>query len=408
MLRHTDKRGVDVILDHLGGAYLAQNVRSLAIGGRLALIGVMGGRKAELDSAACSRNRLSILGSVLRPRPVAEKAAIIRAFERDVMPHFAAGRIAPLIHRVYPLEQAAEAHRAMESSEHFGKLVLRVRKCVSAMTILRSLLFVPGNKSNMLEKALGLRPDAFVPDMEDSVPAAEKANARATIASFLPRLAASGIPVIPRVNALDTDWIEDDLAAVVGPADRRRLGRQGAQRRRHQRDLAARSATLERRAGSSARHRAAHAVDRDRRSHRQRQRDLRAPASASSPSRSAARTSRTTWASSASRTNRRSRTRARAFCVAARAAHVLALDTPYFKLRDPDGLRDNSLRAKSIGFKGRFAIHPEQIGGAQRVLLAVGARDRARRARRRGVRGSRSSRPRARRRSTAGSSTCPS
>jgi NADPH2:quinone reductase len=63
---------------------------------------------------------------VLRPRPVAEKAAIIRAFEHNVMPHFAAGRIVPLIHRVYPLEQAAEAHRAMESSEHFGKLVLRV------------------------------------------------------------------------------------------------------------------------------------------------------------------------------------------------------------------------------------------------------------------------------------------
>jgi NADPH2:quinone reductase len=126
VLRHTDKRGVDVILDHLGGAYLAQNVRSLAIGGRLALIGVMGGRKAELDLGRVLANRLSILGSVLRPRPVAEKTAIVRAFERDVMPQFAAGRIAPLIHHVYPFEQAAEAHRAMESSEHFGKLVLRV------------------------------------------------------------------------------------------------------------------------------------------------------------------------------------------------------------------------------------------------------------------------------------------
>jgi NADPH2:quinone reductase len=67
------------------------------------------------------------LGSVLRPRPVEEKAAIIGAFEREVMPYFASGRIAPLIHRVYPLEQAAEAHRAMEAGEHFGKLVLRVR-----------------------------------------------------------------------------------------------------------------------------------------------------------------------------------------------------------------------------------------------------------------------------------------
>jgi putative PIG3 family NAD(P)H quinone oxidoreductase len=124
--RHTDKRGVDVILDHLGGSYLAQNVRSLAVGGRLAVIGVMGGRKGELDVGRVLAGRLSILGSVLRPRPVEEKAAIIRAFERDVMPHFAAGRIVPLISRVYPLEQAAEAHRAMEAGEHFGKLVLRV------------------------------------------------------------------------------------------------------------------------------------------------------------------------------------------------------------------------------------------------------------------------------------------
>ena len=79
--------------------------------------------------------------------------------------------------------------------------------------MLRSPLFVPGNKANMLEKALTVAPDALVPDMEDSVPAAEKANARNTIATLLPRLAASGRPVIPRVNALETDWIEADLAA---------------------------------------------------------------------------------------------------------------------------------------------------------------------------------------------------
>ena len=126
VLNYTEKRGVDVVLDHLGGSYLVQNVRSLAVGGRLALIGVMGGRKGELDLGAVLVKRLSIIGSTLRPRPVAEKTAIIRSFEREAMPHFAAGRIAPLIHRVYPLEQAAEAHRTMEASEHFGKLVLRV------------------------------------------------------------------------------------------------------------------------------------------------------------------------------------------------------------------------------------------------------------------------------------------
>jgi NADPH:quinone reductase-like Zn-dependent oxidoreductase len=125
-LRDTNKRGVDVILDHLGGVYLERNVRALAVGGRLALIGVMGGRKAELDLGRVLVNRLSILGSVLRPRPVDEKTAIVRAFEREALPHFASGRIVPLIHRVYPFEQAAEAHRTMEASEHFGKLVLHV------------------------------------------------------------------------------------------------------------------------------------------------------------------------------------------------------------------------------------------------------------------------------------------
>ncbi len=85
------------------------------------------------------------------------------------------------------------------------------------MTALRSLLFVPGNQSRMLEKALGCAPDAFVPDLEDSVPVDEKAQARDVTASFLPGLGQAGPLVIPRVNALDTGWLEDDLAAVVGP-----------------------------------------------------------------------------------------------------------------------------------------------------------------------------------------------
>ena len=84
------------------------------------------------------------------------------------------------------------------------------------MTILRSLLFVPGNTPRMLERALGLRPDAFVPDLEDSVPWDEKANARSVTASYLERLAATGRPVIPRVNSKDTGLLEEDLAAMVG------------------------------------------------------------------------------------------------------------------------------------------------------------------------------------------------
>jgi putative PIG3 family NAD(P)H quinone oxidoreductase len=126
VLNYTAKRGVDVILDHIGGPYLVPNLKALAIGGRLAVIAVMGGRRAELDLGKVLVQRLTIVGSVLRPRSVTEKAALIRKFARAVMPHFAAGRIEPVIDRVYPIEQAADAHRAMEAGQSFGKLVLRL------------------------------------------------------------------------------------------------------------------------------------------------------------------------------------------------------------------------------------------------------------------------------------------
>lgn len=121
---YTEKAGAAVILDHIGGPYLEANLRSLGVGGRLVLIGVMGGPKAEFNLARLMVKRQRILGSVLRPRSIREKAAIVAEFDRTVMPLFASGRIAPLIHEVYPVEQVADAHRAMESSSHFGKLVL--------------------------------------------------------------------------------------------------------------------------------------------------------------------------------------------------------------------------------------------------------------------------------------------
>ncbi|WP_256868189.1 aldolase/citrate lyase family protein, partial [Candidatus Entotheonella palauensis] len=85
------------------------------------------------------------------------------------------------------------------------------------MAVLRSLLFVPGNQGRMLEKAMGSRPDALVPDLEDSVPVDEKVNAREVTASYLPQLAQAGPLVIPRVNSLDTGLTEAELTAVVGP-----------------------------------------------------------------------------------------------------------------------------------------------------------------------------------------------
>lgn len=118
--------GAEVILDHIGGAYLQTNMECLAVGGTLLLIGVMGGTKAELNLALTMVKRQRIIGSVLRSRPLSEKATIIAKFTEAVLPLLEKGKIAPLISEIYPLEKAADAHRAMEAGSHFGKIVLVV------------------------------------------------------------------------------------------------------------------------------------------------------------------------------------------------------------------------------------------------------------------------------------------
>ena len=120
----TNKRGVDVILDHIGAQYLQDNMKSLALAGTLMLIGVMGGIKAELNLATMMVKRQRIIGSVLRSRPVAEKAAIIAKFEAAVMPLIASGEVTPLVDATFPLAEAAAAHTMMEQGGHFGKIVL--------------------------------------------------------------------------------------------------------------------------------------------------------------------------------------------------------------------------------------------------------------------------------------------
>jgi putative PIG3 family NAD(P)H quinone oxidoreductase len=122
--RITEKRGVDVILDHIGAKYLESNLKSLAVGGCIMLIGVMGGIKAEINLAMMMVKRQRIIGSVLRSRPVDEKASIIKQFEQTVVPLFASATIAPLIHTSFPLSEAAQAHDLMEQGGHFGKIVL--------------------------------------------------------------------------------------------------------------------------------------------------------------------------------------------------------------------------------------------------------------------------------------------
>jgi len=122
----TGGRGVDVVLDHIGGRYLAANLAALAPGGRLVEIGLMGGATGELHLAQLLLRRLAVIGSTLRSRSNEDKAAIVEGFRARFGEALARGALRPVVDRVLPLEQAPEAHRLMQASEHFGKIVLRV------------------------------------------------------------------------------------------------------------------------------------------------------------------------------------------------------------------------------------------------------------------------------------------
>lgn len=120
----TGGRGVDVILDMVAGAYVAREIDSLAEDGRLVIIAVQGGVKAEINAGAVLRRRLTITGSTLRPRPVAFKAAIASSLRERVWPLIESGQIRPVVHQVFPAAEAAQAHALMESNQHIGKLLL--------------------------------------------------------------------------------------------------------------------------------------------------------------------------------------------------------------------------------------------------------------------------------------------
>lgn len=122
----TEGRGVDLILDMVGGPYIQRNLEALAIEGRLVQIAFLKTSAVALDLNVLMRRRLTLTGSTLRPRSVAEKGAIAAALRSQVWPLLESGRVSPQIHRVFPLADAAEAHRLMESSQHIGKLVLAV------------------------------------------------------------------------------------------------------------------------------------------------------------------------------------------------------------------------------------------------------------------------------------------
>ncbi|MYD86245.1 MAG: zinc-binding dehydrogenase, partial [Acidobacteria bacterium] len=120
----TGGRGVDLILDMVGGAYLERNLASLAIEGRLVIIALMEGAQAELDLARLMSRRLTVTGATLRARSIAQKAEIMTALRARVWPRFASDELRPIVHATYPLADAAEAHRVMESSVPTGKLLL--------------------------------------------------------------------------------------------------------------------------------------------------------------------------------------------------------------------------------------------------------------------------------------------
>ncbi|MFY2564906.1 NAD(P)H-quinone oxidoreductase [Achromobacter ruhlandii] len=123
----TGGQGVDVILDMVGGAYINKNLRLLAVNGRLVQIAFLEGSKAEIDALPIMTKRLSFTGSTLRPRSDEDKGAIAQALADKVLPLMEQGRCLPLIHQVFPLEEAAKAHALMESSRHIGKIMLKVR-----------------------------------------------------------------------------------------------------------------------------------------------------------------------------------------------------------------------------------------------------------------------------------------
>ena len=121
----TQGRGADVVLDMVAGAYVAREIECLAEDGRIAIIAVQGGVKAEIDAGAVLRKRLTITGSTLRPRSVAFKAAIAKALRERVWPLLEAGAVKPVIYKVFDAKDAAAAHALMESSQHVGKIVLQ-------------------------------------------------------------------------------------------------------------------------------------------------------------------------------------------------------------------------------------------------------------------------------------------
>jgi len=128
VLAETDGRGADVILDSVGGPYLARNVRAVSMMGRIVLVGALGGARAELDLTPLFAKRLTVVGTTLRARPLEQKIALTQEFHSQVLPLFSAGRLHSVVDQVFTLDRIADAHRSMEANTNFGKIVVRVQE----------------------------------------------------------------------------------------------------------------------------------------------------------------------------------------------------------------------------------------------------------------------------------------
>jgi putative PIG3 family NAD(P)H quinone oxidoreductase len=126
MRTETAGKGVDITLDIVAGSYVARNLEVAAVEGRIVTISLLGGSRAEINMGMILTKRLTLTGSTLRSRTVAQKAAVAEAVRKNVWPLLSAGRVRPIIHATFPLAQASEAHRLMETSNHIGKIVLTI------------------------------------------------------------------------------------------------------------------------------------------------------------------------------------------------------------------------------------------------------------------------------------------
>ena len=236
---------------------------------------------------------------------------------------------------------------------------------------LKSLLFIPGNRQDMLNKATGLKPTAYIPDMEDSIPISQKTKARETTALFIRKLAQAGPLVIPRVNPLNSGLMEFDLEKLVTP------------------DIY--GISIGKINSSEEVHHISNTIDQ----HEQRIgvpkgsiklviwiETAKAIVNAFEICSSSNRIVGAAFGAEdfandmcIERTDHNSEIEypRSVVCVAAKAAGISALDTPYFKFRDPEGLKQDTIKAKTLGFSGKFAIHPSQIDTINEVFVPSAA-----------------------------------